>query len=112
MCGITGQKLVRLPLGQHTLLHVELDLLARTLELVGSRTAKLLKARGKNAKISLNDIGKRKLGRVAISSALRGFYEYFDWMDKGTASVGMYSTLEEGFVSESVKFVNGATSCK
>jgi hypothetical protein len=80
--------------------------------LVGSRTAILLKARGKNAKISLNDIGKRKLGRVAITGALSGFYEYFDWMSAGLPRAGFYNTLGEGFVRESSRFISGATLCK
>jgi RHS repeat-associated protein len=112
LCGANSQKMVKLSVPEHTQLHAELDALALGLERAASRVAKIIKRRADKNKITVQKIGKRKLGRVAISGAIGLFYWAFDWMDKGIAALGHYNTIEEGFTPESLRFVEGATSCK
>lgn len=113
MCGSNSQGQVRLSWPDHALLHWQLDMLAKILAKTGDRLAIVLKARSMG-KISIEKIGKRKLGRIAISSALKLFYQEFDWLDKGLVSnvPGDHPTIEQGWNKESPLFVEGKTSCR
>lgn len=78
----------------------------------GLRVAKIIKRPAAKNKISVKTIGKRRLGRVAIAGAIGGFYLAFDWMPEGTPAINHYNKIGDGFGPESVKFIEGATSCK
>lgn len=108
LCGGRSQTLVRLSMADHTLLHVELDTLARLLAVVGNRVAKVLKPRSAG-RMSVSDIGKRKLGRVAIYGALNGFYTFFDWNAEGIPTPGFHPSIGVGMAIEGPKFIAGGT---
>jgi hypothetical protein len=112
LCGTASQKMVKLSVPDHTLLHAEMDALALGLERAASRVAKIIKRRSDKNKITVQKIGKRKLGRVAIAGAIGAFYWAFDWMEEGIPAPNHYDKIGLGFGPESVKFIEGATSCK